>query len=788
MSHHTTRGARRPHPGATEAATPGPAVLSSQTPLLSLYVAAMLASAALLFVVQPMFARMVLPLLGGSPAVWNTALVFYQVVLLAGYSYAYAVSRWLSLPAQLILHSVVILLPFVVLPIRVPLGAAPDASGDPAVWLLGVLAIAVGLPFFAVSTTSPLLQRWFVATGHRHARDPYFLYAASNLGSLVALLGYPLIVERFLSLADQSVSWRWGYVVLVLLLLACAAAVWTTSRAVPAAEHGERDTADAAAVTSSDRLRWLGLAAVPVSLMLSVTTYISTDVAAIPLLWVIPLAIYLTTFILTFARRPLVPPALFRRVMPVSLVALFFVLAAKQDITNWFLIGLHLLVFFVVAMVCLGELAARRPHSRHLAEFYFWLSFGGAVGGLFNAILAPVLFEDVYEYPITLLLAVLLVPATSGAVARAPRVGRRRAARAGSVAPSGFGNRLTLPTVLDLLLPVAVLLVTAALVNGIQEANRAATWPERIVMFGPPAVMCLMFLGRPLRFSLALGAMLVASSLYVAGKGTFILTERTFYGVNRVMLFPSGTYHVLGHGNTMHGAQSLDPSRRREPLTYFYPNGPLGQMFTSFTGERSRRRVGVVGLGAGSIACYRRPGQEWTFYEIDPAVAKIASDPKYFTYLQECAPDARIVLGDGRRSLAAAPQGAYDLLILDAFSSDAVPIHLVTREAVALYLDKLAPGGLLVFNITNRHLDLQTVIGNLAEDAGLTTRVQHDLSIDPRDGGRGKMASQWAIVARSDNDFGPLASDPRWTRPRIRAGTAAWTDNFSSLLSVYVWD
>jgi hypothetical protein len=307
-------------------------------------------------------------------------------------------------------------------------------------------------------------------------------------------------------------------------------------------------------------------------------------------------------------------------------------------------------------------------------------------------------------------------------------------------------------------------------------------------MFGPPVLACLAFSRRRVRFSLALGAVLVASSFYVAGKGTFILTERTFFGVNRVMLFPSGTYHVLGHGNTMHGAQSLDPSRRREPLTYFYPNGPLGQMFMSFTGERVRHRVGVVGLGAGSVACYRRPGQEWTFYEIDPAVARIASDPQYFTYLRDCAPDAKIILGDGRRSLAGAPQGEYDLLILDAFSSDAVPMHLVTREAVALYLYKLAPGGLLVFNITNRHLDLQTVIGNLAEDAGLVSRVQHDLSIDPRDGGRGKMASQWAIMARSAADLGPLADDPRWILPRIRPGTSAWTDNFSSLLSVYVWN
>ena len=476
--------------------------------------------------------------------------------------------------------------------------------------------------------------------------------------------------------------------------------------------------------------------------------------------------------------------------MPFALAALVFVLASKQDITNSKIIALHLIVFFVVAMVCHGELAARRPSARHLAEFYFWLSLGGALGGLFNALVAPVIFNDVFEYPLTLLAAVLLVPVASRPAVRSRQVKRKRSGvRESSTATStNFVGRLTGAGALDLLLPVVVLAVTAGLVRLIQEPNRGATWPERIMMFGPPALACLAFMRRPIRFSLALGAVLVASSLYVAGKGTFILTERTFFGVNRVMLFPSRTYHVLGHGNTMHGAQSLDASRRREPLTYFYPNGPLGQMFSSFTAGRVMRRVGVVGLGAGSVACYRQAGQAWTFYEIDPAVAEIASDPKYFTYLQECAPEARIILGDGRRSLSSAADGEYDLLILDAFSSDAVPIHLVTREAMALYVDKLAPGGLLVFNITNRHLDLQTVIGNLAEDAGLTARVQHDLSIDPRDGGRGKMASQWAIVARNTNDLGPLATDPRWIRPRIRPGTSAWTDNFSSLLSVYVWN
>jgi hypothetical protein len=643
-----------------------------------------------------------------------------------------------------------------------------------------------------VSTTSPLLQRWFAATDHRHAGDPYFLYAASNAGSLVALLGYPFIVEPWLGLGAQSASWQWGYALFAALILVCQAIVWRSGKPSAAAAV-DRDAIDrrSDAVALADRLRWLGLAAVPVSLMLSVTTYVSTDVAAVPLLWVIPLAIYLATFILTFARRPIVRGDALRRVMPFGIAALVFVMAAKQDVTNWMLIALHLVVFFVVAMVCHGELAARRPVARHLAEFYFWLSLGGATGGLFNALVAPMIFERVIEYPLTLLLAVLLVspPARAMALPRQEARNRRRRAAAAEAdaAPTTWFGRLTGAPAMDALAALVALGLTIGLVWLIQEPNRAASWPERFVMFGPPVVWCLLFMGRRARFALALAAVLAGSSLYVAGKGTFILTERTFFGVNRVMLFPSGTYHVLGHGNTMHGAQSLDPARRREPLTYFYPNGPLGQLFATLTGERTPRRVGVVGLGAGSVACYRLAGQQWTFYEIDPAVVEIAGDPDYFTYLRDCAPGARIILGDGRTSLASASKGEYDLLILDAFSSDAVPIHLVTREALALYLDKLAPGGLLAFNITNRHLDLQTVIGNLALDAGLVSRVQHDLAIDPYDAGRGKMASQWAVLARSTADLGPIASDPRWSAPRIRPDTSAWTDNFSSLLSVYVW-
>ena len=329
--------------------------------------------------------------------------------------------------------------------------------------------------------------------------------------------------------------------------------------------------------------------------------------------------------------------------------------------------------------------------------------------------------------------------------------------------------------------------LTTVLVWTLQDPAKEADWSIRAVMFGLPVLICLTFVRRPIRFGLSLGAVVVASAFYTAGKGTLIYADRTFFGLNRVMLLPSGRYHVLGHGNTMHGAQSLDPARRREPLTYFDTNGPLGEILAPFNREHPDGRVAVVGLGAGSTACYRQPGQAWTFYEIDPAVVKIARDPGLFTFLRDCAPDARIVVGDARLSLKSAAPGEYDLIVLDAYSSDAIPIHLITREAIRLYLDKLSPNGLLVFNISNRHLDLGTVLANLALDAGLAYRARNDLQIDPGLAGRGMMPSQWAVLARSSGALGGLADNPTWVQPAPRPGTTVWTDDFNNLLSVFVW-
>jgi spermidine synthase len=733
--------------------------------------------ASLLFLVQPMFARMALPLLGGAPAVWTTAMVFYQATLLVGYAYAHVTVRWLGVRRQAGLHLLILLLPLVTLPIALPADWIPAGDSSPIPWLLALFAVAVGLPFFAVSATSPVLQAWFAATDHPAARDPYVLYAASNVGSLLALLSYPLLVERFFPLGIQSRLWASGYGGLALLVAGCALALrraksvrvgvpaddeLTSARAPGRVDDASApDGAAATPITAGRRARWITLAAVPSSLMLSVTTYVSTDIAAIPLLWIVPLAIYLLTFALVFGRRRIVPHRLWVDLLPVALLPLVLVLVAGANEPLALVIGTHLAVFFIATMVCHGELAQDRPDPRHLTEFYLWLAVGGVVGGAFTALVAPRVFRGVFEYPLVLALLPLLPT-------RAP------------AAWSGTRRQ-----VLDVVLPLGLGSVAVTLILGLE---RAGAGPEAIApAVGLVTLLCLTFWRRPVRFALGLGALLVAGSAYRGEEGPVLYAERSFFGVSRVTQPSSGEYHMLLHGTTLHGMQALAPERRHEPLTYYHRSGPLGQVFAAVDGTAPRRAVAVVGLGAGSVACYGRPEQRWTFYEIDPTVLRIASNPRFFTLLRDCLPKSFVILGDARLTLARAPDAAYDLIVLDAYSSDAPPMHLLTLDAVRLYLTKLAPGGVLVFNITNRHLVLEPVVGAIARAAGLVARTRRDARIDDAERRAGKVESHWVVMGRRAEDLGALDSDPRWRAPATPPNLRPWTDDYASLLSAFRW-
>lgn len=720
-------------------------------------------SAALLFLVQLVFARMVLPLLGGSAAVWNTAMVFYQAVLLAGYAYAHALGTRLPLRAQLPVQALVLLAPVLVLPFAVPAGWMPPAESNPIPWLLGLLAVGVGLPFFAVSTTSPLLQKWFTASGHPDAKDPYFLYAASNAGSLLGLLAYPFVIEPNTSLVFQARVWAWGYAMLALLFLAAGFLAWRGANATKPSAPSPPAAKKSAAPTGRQRARWIVCALVPSSLMLSVTAYVSSEIAAVPLLWVLPLALYLMTFILVFAQRTIIPRTFAQRALPIALVPVIMAIATGSTTPIALLVGVHLIGLFVVALVCHGEMAAARPAADHLTEFYLWVSFGGVLGGVFNALLAPLLFKGVLEYHLGLIAAAYL-----GALelkSSQPKRARQ----------------------LDVLLPLGLAVLVFALVFGIgvkQDPNERE--PVRaLIVFGVPALLCFLMSRHRVRFSLGVAVILLASYFVKPGEGVPVHTERSFFGVHRVTREADGGFHWLIHGRTIHGMQSLDPANRQTPLSYYHPTGPLGQVFTAFGAELNGPVAGV-GLGAGAIAAYGRAGQEMTFYEIDPVVKRLASDPRYFTYLADSPAKPSVVLGDARLSLQAAPDAHYQLMVLDAYSSDSIPVHLLTREAIQLYLRKLRPGGLLAFHISNLHLDLRPVVAALARDAGLVCLVQEDTDVDEADAEAGKSPSQWAVLARTPQDVVRLGGG-RWVVDPGEKDGRVWTDDYSSVVSVLNW-
>ncbi len=732
--------------------------------MLVLYTVTIFLSAALLFVVQPMFARMVLPLLGGSPAVWNTAMVFYQAALLGGYAYAHASTARLGVRRQAVWHLLVLLLPLSILPIAIHAGWTPPADRNPIPWLLALMTVTIGLPFFAVSTGSPVLQKWFAATRHRQAADPYFLYAASNVGSMLALLSYPILVEPHLRLAQQSRAWAWGYGALVVLTAACAVKMWRSSASVAFSSPVTPPSPPPEKISPRRRARWVLLSFVPSSLLLSVTTYLSTEIAAVPLMWVIPLAIYLLTFILVFARHPILSHNLLRRALPILIVPLVMVINMQASEPIGGMMLLHLAVFFVAAMLCHGRLAADRPAAAHLTEFYLWMSVGGVLGGIFNALVAPLLFNSVIEYPVTLVLAC-----------------------AAGLAPAGESETgWATWNAFDWIGPVLVGGLTAALLVLVQASPFRADATVAGLMFGLPALICYFFSRRPRRFALGLCALLIAGSFYEGPRGQVLYAERTFFGVHRVTLDVTGQYHLLVHGKTLHGMESLDPARRREPLSYYHRTGPVGEIMGVY-GRRPAERIAAVGLGAGSLATYAQPGQAWTYFEIDPVVLKLARDPRFFTFLRDSPASLRVVLGDARLSLVREPDEAFDLLVVDAYSSDAIPVHLVTREALALYLRKLAPGGLLAFHISNWHLDLEPVFANLARDAGLACLVRDDTAVPAAALALGKSPSIWLVMSRQAGELAPLTRDPRWRPGRGNDQQAIWTDDYSSLLSVFRW-
>jgi spermidine synthase len=763
----------------------------------------MFVSATLLFVVQPMIGKMILPLLGGTPAVWSTCMVFFQAALLGGYAYAHASTAWLGARRQALLHLAVLALPFATLPLVVNPNLVRGGEANPVLDVLLLLSLSVGLPFLAVSATAPLLQTWFAHTGHPAAGDPYFLYAASNLGSLLALLAYPTLIEPRFALQShgwrsQTELWTFGYLVLIGLTVLCALALWWRARAADplgsdaAAPVPAREGMNGAVPSRGRRLRWVLLALAPSSLLLGVTTYITTDVAAIPLLWVLPLTLYLLSFVIAFGRWPVrLHRAVTALAIPLILVVIFPMVSGFRE-RIWIAMLWHLALLFVVSLSCHGELALDRPRPRYLTEFYLLISVGGVLGGLFNALLAPVLFSSLLEYPLAMALGAMLVSAGRGGRGRARDVPRDAALAlgVGALALVLYSDTFTAR--------VDVTFLTRALDP---DWTKLSEWlgslqrgANKILIYGPPLIAVFWLRRRPVALGLALIAVLLIEGFVDARNDNQIRQVRSFFGVLHVTRDREGTgYTSLRHGTTLHGQQSRDPARRGEPLSYYHRQGPIGQVFAELERRAGACRIAVIGLGAGTLAAYARPGDGFTFYEIDRAVRDLAFDPEYFTYLADArarAATLRVELGDARIRLGAVrrerPGERYDLIAVDAFTSDAIPVHLLTREAVRLYLDMLTPDGLVALHISNRYLDLMPVLANLAEDAGLGGRLIEDDDAPKEDGAA---SSTWVVLAPRAAALGGLARDSRWTAatlaPASRIGV--WTDDFHNVLGVFKW-
>jgi hypothetical protein len=733
--------------------------------VLITYTAAIFVSALLLFSVQPLFTKMVLPRLGGSPAVWSVAMVFFQSLLLFGYAYAHYLMTIRNRLVPVVVHLALLIIAALTLPLSIATGwGDPPATGTPF-WLLGLFAVSIGLPFFALAANNPMLQAWFVRTGHPDGPDPYFLYASSNIGSFLALLTYPIVFEPMFTLRMQNIMWTGGYVLLIALIATCGVLLMRSPHYVPQTS----DSAPAVAPGWLLRARWIFLAAVPSGLLVAVTAHISTDVAAAPLLWVLPLSLYLLTWVLVFQSRPLIPHKFVLMLQPLAIAGVVYLLAFGGERNLLLTLGGHQLCFFIIAMACHGELARTRPAARYLTGFYVALSFGGMVGGLFAGLIAPYTFSWIAEYPILVVLAALCRP-----------------------------KEEDVPPLLAKISRWSWLLVIAAGIAAIvplQIGGEALTFMREqmvsIVASIAALTVVLVVLFRADRYSIAslIAIAMVLVRLYPNEDGK-VETVRSFFGVHKIVTNADGAYRVLMHGTTIHGAQRLlnadgtPVQGRPEMITYYQADGGIGGAIEAIRERKGGDlRAAVIGLGAGTLTCQNRPGEVWRFFEIDQSMIDTAADPKYFSYIRDCYPDIKPVLGDARLTFAKEPDGLYDIIVVDAYSSDAIPIHLATQEAMAIYKQKLAPHGVVVMHVSNRHLELSSVVVGIADANGLKSWVfSHDAGRDSEY----VFSTTVVISARAAADIGRLADDEKWVLTEARKDRRVWTDDYSNILGA-VW-
>lgn len=733
--------------------------MTTHAPRRALFVATILVGSFLLFLVQPMVARMALPRLGGAPNVWNSAMLVYQALLLGGYAYAHLIGK-LALRTQAKLHIGLLVAAAVTLPIALAKLPSP-APGWEALWVPLLLAATIGPVFFLVSAQAPLMQRWYAA--EPSAGEPWALYAASNLGSFAGLIAYPLVAEPLLGITQQSWAWTAGYAVLILLVAAAALSRWNAAgsdKPIAATE------AVAEHIPTRRILLWLALAAVPSGLMLSTTTHLTTDIFAMPLLWVIPLGLYLLSFVFAFSDHRGVARAITLGAPVILLLAGGLAMMSHHSASMGQVLATVVLLF-VVCVALHSRLYDARPSAANLTLFYFVMSAGGALGGLFTALIAPLVFDWAWEHPLLVVAAALLLPLPVALD------WRRMPGLEWSMA------KLTGYVLLGL---AAFLAWHLAKRSMLVDAGFAPLLLTMAIAF----IGLLVVPWRPL-FIGVLGLLLVSKGGFQTIQDTLDgIRTRSYFGIYTVREYPDRQVRTLAHGTTLHGQQSIDPLLRQQPTTYYGPGSGAGIAFANAQGLfGANARIGVVGLGAGTLACYRKPGQRWSFFEIDPAMVEYSRDGT-FTYIADCAPDAKMVLGDARLELAGLPKGSFDLLAVDAFSSDSIPLHLMTDEAFGVYLDALSPSGVLLVHISNRFVELEPALAAVAKNRGLALAVRND---NPEDH-TVLTPSSWVALSRNPAQINALGTfDPRqrWEPPE-KPAPHVWTDDHASILPYIRWD
>lgn len=819
--------------------------------MVLIYTITVFLSACLVFSVQPMVAKTLLPVFGGGSSVWTTCMLFYQTLLLLGYLYAHILMTRFGRTAQMVIHTTLLALALAAGILYDTPEAPPGASTFPVPWLILQLTLVSGLPFFAISSAGPLIQGWFARTGHHRANDPYFLYAASNAGSLLGLLAYPLVFEPNMGASLQREIWLFAFALFIILAFVCInltrrpkkltpkeakrqrKAEQRLSRddrelearapmVTPTPESDEHAPHKDAPITWKRRLYWIYLAFVPSSILLGVTSYITTDVVSLPLLWVLPLALYLVTMIVAFSSLVERSVKDFTRPMVILVIgAMVLIMANELDAEGpmFLIIIVELLLLFAIGVVCHGRLSLDRPDAKHLTEFYLLMSVGGAMGGLFNGIFAPLVFNTNLEYPIALVLAITVLPwSTDLAHLAADRARRIRLTR-----------RIVLPA-----LSLAYVLVMglfgaqiASFINGILSSEAPQQVPVDMTLVAlvasvPPLLVYLAWKDG-LACALTLLFPLVAIQYSSATDSQTIYRERTFYGIHEVtrqLLYDEHNerlvnIHVIHHGTTIHGIQYLEPDLELQPLGYYHFDGPCGMIMSTIKSMRSDgARIGIMGLGSGAIAAHGREQDSITFFEIDPEVEAIAEDTELFTFLEKAPADIEVRLGDGRKLIEDSQEMGeekFDLIHADAFSSDSIPTHLLTVEAINLYLDRLEDDGMVVLHISNRYLDLAPLVYELAmETTGIPPLMLEDADV-PESQRMYRFPSIWMVIVKDPHTAISIAErsleraaeiNPGVTNPdalerlsmcyvyaveneenRVRV----WTDDYSNILSLIKW-